>query len=112
MITVRFPNGQAVTYNQAFFARHNGEHYTLQDREGGRAIAFVPYASGAIVELDSPCRVENPLEGQAIEAVLCYLDERKLREFASQSWRNRKALAEIKRILRNFDLRTNKFVRR
>ncbi len=62
MITVRFPNGQAVQYNDAHFVDWS---YTTMARiltkEGGRIMALIPLPTNAIIEFTSPCCVYNPL---------------------------------------------------
>lgn len=60
-ITVRFPNGQAVTYNRANFIVWARDVATLQVGKDGACIAFVPYSAGAIFEFENPCHVANPL---------------------------------------------------
>ena len=60
MMTVRFPNGQAVQYNAAKYVEKWGDHMlALRERRGSKAIALVPVT--CIVELVEPCRVYNLL---------------------------------------------------
>ena len=61
MITVRFPNGQAIQYNQARYASRSQWGYTdLYDKKGGTWIAQVPTAT-CIIEVEPACRVYNAL---------------------------------------------------
>lgn len=63
MMTVRFASGLSVQYNEALFVGPWGtEAVSLRDKEGGRAIAIVPHAAGAIIELQRPCRVYRDTE--------------------------------------------------
>jgi hypothetical protein len=62
MMTVRFPNGQAVQYNDANFISWGNDHSTLYNEEpnqGGQLIARVPRE--CIIEWEKPCRVYNPI---------------------------------------------------
>lgn len=62
MIRVRFPNGQVVQYNDAGYLVWGEMYTTLQEKENGRKIAFIPNTSGAIIEFVQPCSVSNPLQ--------------------------------------------------
>lgn len=59
MITVRFPTGVAVQYNDAHYCERAANGYTdLYSSKGGSWIAQVP-TGAAIVEVKRPCRVYN-----------------------------------------------------
>lgn len=64
MITVRFPNGQAIQYNTAHWAEHYDKHVTLKTSRDGTLVAWVPLE--CVVDFVSPCRVHNPLISPAI----------------------------------------------
>lgn len=60
MITVRFPNGQAVQYNTATcITRENGEWklYTTAPDKGGALVAMIQASAGVLCEWVYPCRV-------------------------------------------------------
>ena len=62
MITVRFQNGQAVTYNSAdtlLADPHYG--WKLLTKGDGDLVACIQPSAGVIVEFEPPCKVENPL---------------------------------------------------
>lgn len=60
MITVRFPNGQAIQYNSANYVRRR-EHYSdLLTKQDGSWVAQVP--NSCVIELVIPCPVYNPLK--------------------------------------------------
>jgi len=62
MITVRYPNGQAIQYNEANYLSHkSGETWVLRESSDGEFIAFIQASAGVIVEFVRPCRVSNPL---------------------------------------------------
>lgn len=61
MMTVRFPNGQAIQYNDANYVLSGSTTQQLWTRKDGAWIANVPHA--CIVESHS-CRVYNPLTDQ------------------------------------------------
>lgn len=61
MITVRFPNGQAVTYNSAALLTYKpGSAWELTSKNGGW-VASIQESAGVIVESEPPCKVENPI---------------------------------------------------
>jgi hypothetical protein len=64
MITVRFPNGQAVQYNDATTAKLDGYGIGLYDKSNkqDRLLAIVPLASGCMIEWHHPCRVYDALK--------------------------------------------------
>lgn len=68
MMTVRFPNGQAVTYNDAHFIEHSPVTWRLMDKEGGRCLAIIQASAGVIVDLVRPCKVENSAQVQTLES--------------------------------------------
>jgi hypothetical protein len=64
VITVRFPNGQAVTYNDACFLRHGEDLWTLftaDPAKGGKTVALIQTGAGVLVEFVKPCSVVNGL---------------------------------------------------
>jgi hypothetical protein len=67
MLTVRFPNGQAVQYNAGWFVKHYDNYYTIFDKEGGSLQAVVP--NDCIIEWVPACRVYNPIESHLLTAI-------------------------------------------
>ena len=59
MMTVRFPNGQAVQYNDAINFQHYSDKYNYLLDNKGHWLALIP--TECIIELVPPCRVYNPL---------------------------------------------------
>jgi hypothetical protein len=74
MLTVRFPNGQAVQYNTANHASRGANYTDIYTRQGGAWVAQVP--NTAIIESTPACRVYNPLPSSAIDIVLEMLREK------------------------------------
>ena len=110
-LTVRYPNGQAITYNRANVLRYGPHCWQLYYKDAaGREtwIASVQPSAGAVIESEPACRVENPLHGQgdpvsrwgpltpqaAVNFLLEHLDQL-----------DRRRLSELKRVLRAFDAR-------
>ena len=60
MMTVRFPNGQAVHYNTATYATRRSEFTDLYTEEGGDWVAQVP--NSCIIEMVPACCVYNALD--------------------------------------------------
>jgi hypothetical protein len=98
MLTVRFPNGQAVTYNDANFCRYTEHTFNLWTKEGGTWIATITYESGAIIEAVPPCKVENPIAAMTLK-VAC---EMVLASARNANYRESILLADVKKMLRKF----------
>jgi len=66
MVTVRFPNGQAVQYKGAHFIARSARGYTdLRNKKGGRLIAIAPNI--CIIDFERPSRVYNALASDTDE---------------------------------------------
>lgn len=60
MITVRFPNGQAIQYNDASYCTRSVNGYSdLYTKKDGTWIAQVP--NTALIESVRPCSITNPV---------------------------------------------------
>ncbi len=59
MMTVRFPNGQAVQYNNARWISRSSNCTDLYEKQNGMWIAQVP--NSCIIENVRACEVYNPL---------------------------------------------------
>jgi hypothetical protein len=102
MLTVRFPTGVAVQYNDAFFLRRGADAWTLWTKdpdEGGKWVASIQLSSGAIVEAQGACRVENAADGRGRERALQTVLEH-LRWYGTSF---PSAVKQLKRELRGFD---------
>ena len=64
-LTVRYPSGATVTYNEATFLHRTELGWLLYTKEGGRWIASVQLASGAVIEAVRPCSTTGPGETAA-----------------------------------------------
>jgi hypothetical protein len=72
MITVRFPNGQAVQYNSANYVERFTYGYSdLYEKKDGRWVAQVP--NTCLIEIISACRVYNPLTDTMNEKITAEL---------------------------------------
>lgn len=60
MMTVRFPNGQAIQYNTAGFVLRNTSYTDIYVKEGGQWIAQVP--NTCVIESVRACKVYNGLQ--------------------------------------------------
>jgi len=57
MMTVRFPSGFSVQYNNAHHLSFHGDMMRLLTAaQDGQWICDIPVASGAIIEVSQPCR--------------------------------------------------------
>jgi hypothetical protein len=68
MMTVRFPNGQVVTYNNAMYIVWGENHSILYKKKDGDLIARVP--ANCIIEWEPPCRVYDALKTKPDEKIL------------------------------------------
>lgn len=62
MITVRYPSGLAITYNEAYFFTHGEGTWVLCTKDpsrGGRKVAFIQASAGVTVEFQRPCVVQH-----------------------------------------------------
>lgn len=60
-MTVRYPTGLAVTYNDANFLTHGNNQWILSTADpdkGGRKLAFIQQTAGVVVEFVPACRAE------------------------------------------------------
>ena len=105
MMTVRFPNGTFVSYNNATQARYESYGwvlYTKDPKEGGVWIASIQPSAGAVLEAHEPCRM-GTINGQ--EALRHVADH--LRDYMDYS--SRDLLGKIKRGLLGFNARTERW---
>ncbi len=66
MMTVRFPNGQAVQYNDANYVSRYTEFSDLYTKKDGKWIAQIP--NNCIIEVIPACKVYNALDQITIES--------------------------------------------
>ncbi len=63
MLVVRYPNGQAVQYNDAYTLYRENDSWSLYANEKKtKWIASIQLSAGVIVEAVTPCRVYNSIE--------------------------------------------------
>jgi hypothetical protein len=102
MMTVRFPNGFSVTYNDAHFA-HRGAAYTDLYTESNQAkrkwIAQVP--NTALIEYRPACKAFQVGAGDQLEQILHSLENRAI----GHDWSTANMLKRIKLALVDFDAR-------
>jgi hypothetical protein len=66
MITVRFPTGFSIQYNDGHYVDVWVDgRYRICDKKGGTLIAHVP--AECVVEWVQPCRMYNPLDDRKAE---------------------------------------------
>ena len=109
MLTVRFPNGSWVRYNEVthFTLRgdNSGRWDLYTDKAKTRWVASIQTSAGAVVEATAPCATGSappPSLARAIQEVMWAIDAR-----SSLTWSAGDALADLKRALGDhFDART------
>lgn len=65
MITVRFPNGQAVQYNDGNYVSRSERYSDIYTRKDGKWIAQIP--NTCIIEVVPACRVYNPVDKHSLD---------------------------------------------
>lgn len=105
MITVRFPDGTAVTYNNATWLKWEGDTAVLY-AEKDDWVATIPAATPCIIEGQAPCVVANPVKGVTPKQCAEYLVEH-ARELDGRY--ATKALVKLKRLLAKFNIQTRRW---
>lgn len=90
MITVRFPNGQAVVYNNANFVHSHSEYTNLYTKKDGVWIAQVP--NTCLIEAQPPCRVHNAMQESSLKELTASIEaiRRKMNQLAKPTRRRLK----------------------
>jgi hypothetical protein len=102
-ITVRYPTGIVVTYNDAHFLTHGEGQWKLSDKDpskGGRYVAFIQASAGVIVEFDRACKVETVTLDVAKAAQILAGDATELKKQPFG------VLRDLKRLLAHFNAKT------
>lgn len=105
MLTVRYPNGTVVTYNDATdhsLDPHGGIHIVQRKDKQDYWIAYIQPSAMATVEYVRACKVETP-EKATLENGLRFVLEH-LKQF--DGWNNVSQLKKLKRLLSKFNTRT------
>ena len=108
MMTIRYPSGVSITYNNATFlkyATHAWDLYTADPDKGGKWVASIMPSAGAMVEVSPPYKIENPAENLTGERALQEVAGR-IHSFGSGSGAQ---LAKLKRALADFNMRTRRW---
>jgi len=99
MMTVRFPTGVAVVYNDANYLVYRAGLWELYTKKDGGWVCSIPTATGCIVESMPACRVENAALTLKKAAHTLATSMPSLREC------DRGDLAKLKKLLRQFNAR-------
>jgi hypothetical protein len=109
MMTVRYPNGMVVTYNNAMWLIRHSDCWQLLEKEGGQLVVSIPLTAGAAVEFFRPCAVENPLGKLTGEHALEYV--LKNIEDLSKTWTGKQSVKQLKKKLASFRPRSGTWAR-
>jgi len=102
MMTVRFPNGFSVTYNDARYANRGANYtdlYTHSNERTRKWIAQVPNA--ALIEARPACKTFQAGAGDSLDEILHALETRTI----GNDCRDAQKLKRIKLALADFDAR-------
>ena len=97
MLTVRFPDGHAVTYNSANLVSTWNDCIHLMTKAGGDTVAVIQHAAGATIEYVRPCSITPPAiptPEAAANLLVTFLEGGE-----SVEWDAGYALADLKRAL-------------
>jgi hypothetical protein len=107
MITVRFPSGFSVQYNDACYLRYGSaadELYTADPDKGGTWVATVQRSAGAVIEVRKPCRAYRAIDD--LDDVFAST-KRLLEKRPTLSYSQALAIAELRRTIeRTFNARS------
>lgn len=98
MLTVRYPDGRVIVYNQAVKLTYTASNHSWElANSRGDWIASIQLSAGVIIEADSPCRITRDL-GAVLEDIT---DNPEMLRLAPG-----RILAELKRQLQDFNRQT------
>lgn len=105
MITVMFPTGLRVQYNNVHHVQWWTDYAgaTLREKKDGLVIANVSFKGGAILEWHAPCAVTAPPIANAKDALQFLMHE--LNRGPITGWKEEVLLRELKLKLARFDAR-------
>ena len=104
MITVRYPTGHTVCYEQANYVLHYENKFHLQTKKDGSTVALIPYASGATVEFYHPCNIKT--EFNTLDDALQYVVNNAYDSTTSTWNKPFRLLKRLKNLLNSFDARS------
>jgi hypothetical protein len=99
MMTVRFPTGVAVVYNDANYLIYKDKVMELYTKKDGHWVCSIPNAASCVVESMPACRVENAALTLKKAAHTLATSIQSLRECECSD------LAKLKKLLRQFNAR-------
>lgn len=103
MMTVRFPSGVSVTYNDASwlkYGQHAHELFTADPSKGGLWIVSIPAGADCIIEARPCCKVEQA--ALTVQAAAQHLAQNETALRAVDGW----VLRDLKRALQRFNARS------
>lgn len=106
MLTVRFPNGQAIQYNSATrMLRNDDGSVSLLRVDGDKTYTQAVVIGPCVVEFVTPCRVYNPIEKTG-DVVGWLIDHAR-----SLPYNQLGKLGELKRVLADFNIQRREWMR-
>lgn len=104
MLTVMFPTGVRVTYNDANYLVRGESSWSLYTAKDGTWVASIQCAAGAIIEATRPCVITAPPVATAKSALELVVQE--LNRNQITGWDEMTLLRDVKQMLRRFNART------
>jgi hypothetical protein len=103
MLTVMFPTGVRVTYNDANYLVRGESSWILYTAKDGTWVAAIQCAAGAIVEATRPCAITSPPVATVKSALELVVQE--LNRDVITDWGEVALLRDLKSKLQRFDAR-------
>ena len=107
-LTVRYPTGHTVVYQNANYVIHGQDKFQLKTKQDGSTVALIAYASGACVEFEHPSNIKT--EFNTLDDALQYVVNNLDTETSLNTWGARfRFVRRLKRLLRRFDARDGRW---
>jgi|CXWL01.1.fsa_nt_gi hypothetical protein len=103
MLTVMFPTGVRVTYNDANYLVRGEASWNLYTAKDGTWVASIQCAAGVIIEATSPCAITAPPMATVKSALALIVNE--LSRSTVTGWDEMVLLRDLKSKLSRFDAR-------
>lgn len=103
MLTVMFPTGVRVTYNEANYLVRDGNSWDLYTAKDGNWVASIQFSAGVLIEAQKPCVISAPPVAtvqSALELVVRDLNRNQITGRDEMT-----LLRDVKQMLRRLDAR-------
>lgn len=103
MLTVMFPSGVRVTYNEANYCLRSENSWNLYTAKDGNWVASIQGSAGALIEARKPCVIAAPPLATAKSALELVVHELNRNQITGRD--DMTLLRDVKQMLRRLDAR-------